>query len=227
MQALVPLGQDLPGRITRVPMLLDLHRAIRALQVGDMAGADAALERCEAVSRMLGEHELDWYVERARAMRHLHAGDVEAGLQRLQALHRAGPRAAPPGSGVLQAYDQCVVSADVSKLTSRELRAMLEPDSADSPNLWALKVRALAAAGMHDEARAQLRALAPERIRLLPRDRDYLGTLGALAHAVAELRAEAYFEALRGALAEYPEHFAADISFGCEPTSRLMGLLAR
>ena len=227
MQALVALGQQLAGRITRVPMLLDLHRAIRSLQVGDMAGFDAALERCEASSQMLGEHELDWYVARARAMQRFHAGDAEAGLQRLQELHRVGPRAAPPGSLLLQAYDQCVVSAEVSKLSSRELRAALEPDSADSPNLCALKVRALAHAGMHDEAHAQLRGLAPEQIARLPRDRDYLGTLGALAHAVIELRAEPYFAVLYGALAEYPEHFAADVSFCCEPVPRLMGLLAR
>jgi DNA-binding winged helix-turn-helix (wHTH) protein len=226
MQALVPLGQQLAGRITRVPMLLDLHRAIRSLQRGDMAGVDAALERCEAASRMLDVHELDWYVARARAMQRFHAGDVEAGLQQLRALHRAGPRAAPPGSLLLTAYDQCVVSAEVSTLSSRELRAALEPDSADSPNLCALKVRALARVGMHDEARAQLRAFAPERIGLLPRDRDYLGTLGALVHAVVDLRAEAYFEVLHGALAEYPEHFAADLSFGWEPVPRLMGLLA-
>jgi hypothetical protein len=226
MQALVPLGQQLAGRITRVPMLLDLHRAIRSLQEGDMAGVDAALERCEAAARKLDEHELDWYVARARAMQCFHAGDAEAGVQRLQALHRAGPRAAPPGSLLLTAYDQCVVSAEVSKLSSRELRAVLEPDSADSPNICALKVRALASAGMHDEAHAQLRALAPERIALLPRDRDYLGTLGALANAVVDLRAEAYVEVLYGALAEYPEHFAADVSFGCEPVPRLMGLLS-
>ena len=69
LQALVPLSQQLAGRITRVPMLLDLHRAIRSLQAGDMGGVDAALGRCEAVSQTLGEHELDWYVARARAMR--------------------------------------------------------------------------------------------------------------------------------------------------------------
>src|SRR6185436_8283639 len=107
---------------------------------------------------------------------------------RLQVLHRAGPQAAPPGSLLLQAHDQCVVSAEVSKLSSRELRAALEPDSADSPNICALKVRALARAGMHDEAHARLRAFAPERIASLPRDRDYLGTLAALTHAVVDLR---------------------------------------
>jgi DNA-binding winged helix-turn-helix (wHTH) protein len=226
MQALGLLGQCLAGRITRVPMLLDLHRAIRSLQVADMAGFDAALDRCEAAARTFGEHELDWYVERARAMQIFYAGDSQTAVKRLQALHRAGPRAAPPGSGLLQAYDQCVISAEISKLSSRELRALLEPDSADSPNIHALKVRALASVGMHDEARAQLRAFAPERIARLPRDRDYLGTLAALTHAVIDLRAEAYVEALFSALAEYPEHFSADISFYCEPVPRLMGLLA-
>jgi hypothetical protein len=138
-------------------------------------------------------------------MQRWQAGDSEAGVQQLQALHRAGPQAAPPGSLLLQAYDQCVVSAEVSKLSSRELRGALEPDSADSPNIWALKLRALTRAGMHDEAHARLRAVAPEHIARLPRDRDYLGTLAALAHAVVDLQAEAYYDVLYGALAEYPE----------------------
>ena len=107
------------------------------------------------------------------------------------------------------------------------MRAALEPDSADSPNIFALKVRALACAGMHDEAHAQLRAFAPERIARLPRDRDYLGTLGALAHAVIDLGAKAYVDVLYAALAEYPGRFAADGSFCCEPVPRLMGLLAQ
>jgi DNA-binding winged helix-turn-helix (wHTH) protein len=227
MRALVPLSQQLVGRITRAPMLLDLHRAIRSLQTGDLSAFDAALERCEATSRKLGEHELDWYVERARAMQRINVGDAETGVRQLQALHQRGRQSAPPGSLLLQAYDQCVVSASVSSLSAKELRAALEHDSADSPNICALKVRALARAGMHDEAHAQLLAIAPERIASLPRDRDYLGTLGALVHAVIDLHANAYVEALYGLLAEYPEHFAADGSFACEPLPQLMGLLAR
>jgi hypothetical protein len=80
---------------------------------------------------------------------------------------------------------------------------------------------------MHDEAHAQLRTFAVDRIASLPRDRDYLGTLGALAHAVIELRANEYIEVLYRLLAEFPEHFAADSSFCCEPVPQLMGLLAR
>ena len=63
---------------------------------------------------------------------------------------------------------------------------------------------------------------ARRNIANLPRDRDYVGTLGALAYALLDLRAHAYLEPLCAALAEYPEHFAADGSFGCEPVPKLM-----
>jgi DNA-binding winged helix-turn-helix (wHTH) protein len=227
MQALVPLSQQLAGRITRAPMLLDLHRAVGSLQTGDVAGFDAALQRCETTSRTLGEHELDWYVARARALQRIHFGDAEAGTEQLRALHQRDVLRAPPGSLLLRAYDQCVLSSEVSQLSLRELRAALESDTADSPNIWALKVRALACAGMHDEAHWRLRAIAPAHLANIARDRDYLGTLGALAHAAIDLHANAYVETLYALLGEYPEHFVADGSFCCEPVPRLMGLLAR
>lgn len=226
MQTLVPLTQQIVGRVTRAPMRLDLHRAVRALQTGDLAGFDAALERCEATSRKLGKHELDWYVERARAMQLIHRGDTRAGVRRLHALHQRNRIIAPPGCILLRAYDQCVVASSVSNLSPHELRAVLEADPADSPNIWALKVRALARAGMHDEAHSQLRSVAPGRLKHLPRDRDYLGTLGALVHAVLELGADAYVGPLYERLAEYPHHFAADGTFGCEAVADLMHRLA-
>jgi hypothetical protein len=154
-------------------------------------------------------------------------GDAESGVSQLQALYNRSQHAPPPGSLVFRAYDQCVVSSGVSNLSNRELRSALEHDSGDSPNFLALKVRALARAGMHDEAHAQLRAISPARVTCLSRDRDYLGTLAALAHAVIDLRAYEYVAGLYDLLAEYSERFVADASFCCEPVAQVMALLAR
>jgi hypothetical protein len=90
-----------------------------------------------------------------------------------------------------------------------------------------MKVRALARVGLNDEALAQLHAVTPQRLRDLPRDRDYLGTLGALVHAVLELGANEYVAPLYDLLAVDSDRFAAHVSFLCEGSiAQLRGSLA-
>jgi hypothetical protein len=142
-------------------------------------------------------------------------------------LHARAAEERLPGSELFRAYDQCVTAPQIATLTRSELRAALERDGADAPHIWALKLRALTNAGLHDEARARLRAVAPDELANLPRDRDYLGTLGALVHAVLALEAHEYLEPLSVQLSEYPTSFAANISFVCEGSiPELMGQLA-
>jgi hypothetical protein len=93
------------------------------------------------------------------------------------------------------------------------VRDKLAFDAADAPNLWSLKLRALAAAGLHAEARAGLRAVPPEQLALLPCDRDYLGTLGQLVRVALAVDASEYLPALRPLLAPYPDRLAAGVSF--------------
>jgi hypothetical protein len=129
---------------------------------------------------------------------------------------------------LLAAYDQCVVSPEVGNLDRATLRSALARDAGDPPNIWSIKVRALARAGLSDEALAQLHAVTPQRLRDLPRDRDYLGTLGALVHAVLELGATEYVAPLYDLLAPDSDRFAAHVSFLCEGSiAQLRGSLAR
>lgn len=89
-------------------------------------------------------------------------------------------------------------------------------DDGDPPSVWSMKVRLLAATGRHRDAKRELDRVAPVRLAALPRDRDYLGTLGALARAALVLGARDYCEALYPFLVPYEDHFAVHVSFICE-----------
>jgi hypothetical protein len=65
-------------------------------------------------------------------------------------------------------------------------------------------------------------------LRDLPRDRDYLGTLGAVVQAVLELGAADYVAPLYELLEVDTERFAAHVSFVCEGSiAQLRGSLAQ
>ena len=210
------------------PVLHGLHRAIAALQRGDVSSSTAALEWSEARGRAVESRELLWHVERFQALARINEGPSAEGLSVLRSLHRRATQDAVLGSEVLCAYDQSVVLGNAARLPKAALRAALTLDSGDAPSIWSLKVRALAAAGLHEDALAALRTVAPNRLSLLPCDRDYLGTLGALARAVITLGALEYAEAIYALLAPYPRHFAAHVAFFCEGSvSELLGRLAR
>jgi hypothetical protein len=203
-------------------VLLDMHRALVALQEGDLATMTHALDRSEARSREF-DIELLWHVERFRALARINVeGSHYAGAALLE-LHQRAEQLQPLGARELCAYDRSVVLAD-----QLGFEGALAHDAGDPPNIWALKVRALAANGTHDEARSALASVSPDALRRLPCDREYLGTLGALARAALLLQEPDYTRVLYELLSPYPEHFAANLSFLCEGSvSQLLGLLAR
>jgi hypothetical protein len=213
--------------LTLPPLLMDIHRAITAFQDGDLGATTRALERSEARCREF-DVELLWHIERFRALMRLNMGHVSEGRSALLALHRRALGREPLfGTAVLCAYDQSVVFASSEPRCERWHRS-LAFDRFDPPNIWALKVRALAAGGSTDQARSALASVPVERLANLPCDRDYLGTLGALARAVLALQALDYARAIYDLLVPYPEHFAVNLSFVCEgSTSQLLGMLAR
>jgi len=206
-------------------MLLDLHRALTAMQTGDVATAARALARCEACCR---EHDVEllWHVERFAALLRINQGDAVDGRDALLKLHRRAQRDdSIVGTELFCAYDRCVVLR-AEPLRSSSLLA-LAPDAHDPPNLWALKVRSLAASGAVDEARSALARVAPERLARLPCDREYLGTLGALTRAALQLGALDYARVLYELLTPYPRYFAVNLAFYCEGSvSQLLGMLA-
>jgi hypothetical protein len=104
-------------------------------------------------------------------------------------------------------------------------RLAYEPD--DPPNIWALKVRVLSAAGFTSEAKRLLVEVPAHCLAGLPCDRDYLGTLGSLTRAALTLDARRYLEALEPLLAPYADKFATNIAFFCEgPLLHMQALIA-
>jgi hypothetical protein len=204
---------------------LEVHRAVTALQDGDLVAMEAALVRGEANCRHLDPSRL-WFLERLKAVARINAGDRAQGATSLHALHRRARENPTPAKELLCAYDQCVVLDDPSSLPRHVLRDTFALAPGDPPNIWALKARALAAAGLWHEARATLDFVPPARLAALPHDRDYLGTLGALARTAIALGALDHARALCPLLAPYPDRFAANISFFSEGrVSELMNLL--
>ncbi len=214
--------------LTLPPILLGLHRAITSLQRGDVAASLSALEWSEARGRAVDSRELLWHVERFQALSRINVGASADGFAALKSTHRRAESDAILGTEVLCAYDRAVVLGDETNRSAGALRAVLARDPGDPPSIWSLKARALTAAGLHEDARAAIRCVAPHRLAFLPCDRDYLGTLGALARVALTLRDLDYADAIYPLLAPYPMHFAAHVGFFCEGSvSELLGRLAR
>jgi hypothetical protein len=205
-----------PGlSMTVQSVMLEAHRAIAALQDGQLAAMDAALERGEARSRQL-DADLLWQFQRLQAIAIINAGDRTRGVAALRALEVRERPGRAFASDLQCAYDACVVLAEPERVPRRALLQQLTVEPTDPPNVWALKLRALAAAGLTAEAQAALIAVPAPRLAALPHDRDYLGTLGALVRVALQLDANEYLEALEPLLAPYADHFAANIAFYCE-----------
>ncbi len=214
--------------LTLPPVFLGLHRAITSLQRGDVAASLSALEWSEARGRAVDSRELLWHVERFQALSRINIGASAEGIAALRSNHRRAVSDAILGTEVLRAYDRAVVLSAETTASADALRAVLARDPDDPPSVWSLKARALAAAGLHEDARAALRSVVPHRLAFMPCDRDYLGTLGALARVAITLRELEYAEALYPLLAPYPTYFAAHVGFFCEGSvSELLGRLAR
>jgi DNA-binding winged helix-turn-helix (wHTH) protein len=212
------LCESHPKTLSATPALLDLNRAIRAAQRGDAVGADSAILRCEERCRRLGAHELLWHANRFHLLARVNRGDDSA-FAALRELHRRGEVESTVGSDVFIAFDRGVVFGD-TRIDGNE---SLSLDPNDSPGLWSLKMRALAAVGRTEEARRLLRAIPADDLARLPCDRDYVGTLGAATRVALTLNELDYVHALEPLLAKYTEHVAVHVAFYVEgPVSSLL-----
>jgi DNA-binding winged helix-turn-helix (wHTH) protein len=227
MRNLQELCNQNASTFTLPSVLLDLHRALTAAQEGDLGSVTRALERSEARCRDF-DIELLWHIERFRAIARINVGHAAEGRASLLQLHQRAISAGPiVGTELFCAYDRSVIFAG-SELRSERWERALAPDPEDSPNIWAMKVRALSAVGAIDEARSALTSLPAATLTHLGCDREYLGTLGALARAALTLEAHDYARVLYELLSPYPEHFAVNLAFLCEGSvSQLLGMLAR
>jgi eukaryotic-like serine/threonine-protein kinase len=194
------------------PVLRESYRAIAALQAGDLEAMNAAIARGAAHCRQL-DTERGWFFDRFAAIALVNAGRLEEGAALLEPLHHRTRGDSFYYTNVLCAYDECVVLGRPASLPLYELRNLFAQNPGDPPNVWALKVRTLTAAGLHDDARALLGQIKAAQLASLPHDHDYLGTLGALARASTTLRMSEYSAALQPLLSPYANLFAANTTF--------------
>jgi hypothetical protein len=215
-----------PTMLTIPPVMLELHTALAALQAGEVGAMEAALERATTRCRDL-DSELLWHFERFNAHVRYRSGDGSTSRRVLEALHERSRQQGILGTELFCAYDEALLFS-ASADTRPHVLPALSPDDGDRPNLWSMKIRALHAIGRTAEARAALQRVPASRLAALPCDRDYLGTLGAIARVAIDLNEREYIEALYPLLAPYPEHFAVNASFVCEGSvSELLAQLAR
>jgi hypothetical protein len=209
-------------------VLIELQRCVAALQRGELATSNEALDRLEACCRALGSRELIWQAERFRILAQINSQELAQQLSPLRELHRRAASEKILTTELFCAYDRSVVLGDATRMSSAELHSALGSDSGDPPSIWALKVRALANAGLHAEARRALYLRPASQLAQLPCDRDHLGTLGALARAALTLGAHDYVQTIYTALEPHARHFAVHVSFFCEGSvAELLGLLAQ
>jgi DNA-binding winged helix-turn-helix (wHTH) protein len=206
--------------------LLDLHCTLTALQHGDVAAATRALDRWELRCHEL-HGEMLWHLQRLRALIQINLGFVRDGRHALRELHRRTRCCdGSVGAGLFCVYDQHLPLPPFENFSVEQV--VVAPDAHDPPSIWALKVRMLELDGSLAEARNALELVPADRLRELPCDRDFLGTMGALARTAVRLQAHPYARIIYERLAPFPECFAVNLSGFCEGSvSLLLGLLAR
>jgi hypothetical protein len=218
------------GSMPIIPLFVARYRAVRALQQGDMPASQRALASFAAAARTLNQVEMLWHCDRARVLAELQTEPAPEALATLEALHQRALQQGVLGTEPFCAFDRMVILGELGgdeTLLDDATRRALRHAASEPPGIWALKIRALQAAGLHGDARASLAAVAPAALAALPRDSQYLGTLGHLARAALALGARAYVEALASLLAPHGGAFAAHVAFHCEGTvAQLSGMLA-
>jgi DNA-binding winged helix-turn-helix (wHTH) protein len=228
-EELEKLAQDNPKRVPVLAIDLAFYRAVAALTRGDQPSLRAAMQRAAIHAREVNHREMLWHAERLRALSEFNAGARSESIASLRSLHAHARREALLNTEPFCAFDRSVVCQDfASGAAPDELTLQaLGYDPSEPPGIWAMKVRALAAAGLRDQARVTLHAVAPDALLKLPCDSHHLGTLGHLARAAIALGERDYVRALYPMLSRYPRHFAGHISFLCEgAVPHLLGLLA-
>jgi len=212
-----------------VPLYVSLFRTVSATQRGDRVRASTAIDVGLAHARETG-NTLQWHFERFRVLAQVNEGGWSEAVPKLTALHRRAERTVLLGAEPFCAFDQIVIfgeAAGSAPLLDDALRRALDFEQSDPPSIWAMKVRALAAVGLHNEALGVLRARSARDLARLPCDSQLLGTLGHLTRACVQLAAHDYCEALEARLRAYPAYFAVHFSFLCEGSvPHLLGMLA-
>jgi DNA-binding winged helix-turn-helix (wHTH) protein/tetratricopeptide (TPR) repeat protein len=220
-------GPQLTPRMAVAPTYVALFRSVSALQRGDVAQMTSAIQHGLTHAREI-RSVLAWHFRRFQAVAAVNRGALAEAVPTLMMLQRNADRDAAFWMEPFCAFDRIVIFRELAEappVLDDALRTALDYDAAEPPGVWSLKVRALATAGLREEALAALSALTPNDLAKLPCDSQYLGTLGHLAHAALQLGALDYAAALYPLLARFPKHFAAHYAFLSDAVPQLLSRL--
>jgi DNA-binding winged helix-turn-helix (wHTH) protein len=220
-------GPNPPLRMSVAPLYVAMHRAVSSLSRGELESTRASIESGLNHARTI-RHFLAWHFRRCQALLDINTGALAKGIPVLVMLQRDAEQQRFVWTEPFCAFDRIVIFPQVVEevqVLGDTIRSPLDYDPGDPPSVWSMKVRALASAGLRDEARAALGNIAPKELASLPFDRQYLGTLGHLAHAAAQLEELDYAEALIPLLARFPDHFAIHFTFLSDAVPELLALL--
>ena len=207
-----------------------MFRVVFAMQRGDRAALERALDVFERSTSDMQHAELLWHCARIRLIERLNRGPLQDLAAQLAALRE---RAA---TLQLFAYDQ-VCRHDMLVLLRHTMEptqlAQLVPSPSlpapeDPPAIVAMKLRAAVHLGFKDAARSGLLELSRRGLEKLPCDRDFLGVLNHLALTAVALNEQEPIAALLALLRPHAEYYAADIGIHCDGSvAYSLGLMTR
>jgi len=205
-------------------------RAAFALQRGDRAGLDRALDARAQSCHELQHAELIWHCDRMRVVDRMNRGLLHDAASRLRELRELAKSKQLFAHEMVCGNDFFVLIRQTKGLdpSSRGTAKLARPGSQDSPGILAIKLRAAVEVQSMEVARSTFAELAKLGFERLPCDRDYLGVLCHLAFAAIMLQEREHARALSALLAPHAALYSCDISFhsdGC--IAHVLGLLAR
>jgi len=205
-------------------------RAVFALQRGDRAGIERALETMELSARELQHAELIWHSDRMKVIDRMNRGELIDAAQQLRELRKLAKSKQLFAHELVCSNDFLVLRRQTEDLTdpAMSLSSLVQPAPQDSPGVLAIKLRAAVDMGRVDVAQTVFAEFVSRDFERLPCDRDYLGVLGHLARAAILLDDRARAQRLFALLEPHAGLFASDISFHSDgAVAHVVGLLAR
>jgi hypothetical protein len=192
----------------------ELTRLLVLVQRGQIDQAQRALDAFGAAAQALKHAELIWHYERLCVIMRMNAGDFAYARTRMTELKQRADQLQLHARRTMETIDW----GELFRLTVGTppappgLHAQLRPVPNDPPVAVAGKLRLMTQFGMRDEARAELAALPIERLRGIPKSRDYLAIMGHFAGSAVETRLQSHASALYEILSPYPHMCIVGVS---------------
>jgi DNA-binding SARP family transcriptional activator len=162
---------------------------VDVLESGDVAGADAALERYADATTRLGVGAWSWYVPLWRGCRAAMAGRYDEARALAAEAATLGTRAGDRNAARDAWIQETAMRLEEERLDELDEEAAVAALEASAvPGAWHSGLAwVFAARGQHDRARHHLGALARDSWAILPRDANRLASLHECAEAAAHL----------------------------------------